>query len=65
MDDITKLIDACLEQAVFVQYWKSTIVRPLKIGMELITSNYRPVSNLSFLSKLLEKCALSKFMQHC
>ena len=67
IDDITKLINACLEQAVFVRHWKSAIVRPLlkKIGLELISSNYRLVSNLSFLPKLLEKCALSQFMHHC
>ena len=30
-----------------------------------MTKNYRPVSNLSFLSKLLEKCALVRFNSHC
>ena len=56
-----------MEQAVFERHWKSAILRSLltKIGLELISCNYRPVSNLSFLSKLLEKCALSQFIQHC
>ena len=30
-----------------------------------MTKNYRLVSNLSFLSKLLEKCALVRFNNHC
>ena len=28
-------------------------------------ANYRPVSNLSFISKLVEKCVLKQFIQHC
>ena len=36
-----------------------------KAGLELICKNYRPVSNLSFLSKILEKCALLQFNNHC
>ena len=36
-----------------------------KVGLELICMNYRPVSNLSFLSKLLEKCVLLQFNTHC
>ncbi|CAG2229999.1 unnamed protein product [Mytilus edulis] len=35
-----------------------------KAGLELIYSNYRPVSNLSFLSKLIEKCALYRLNEH-
>ena len=43
------------------------IVKPLlkKIGLELITSNYQPVSNLSFLSKVLERCVINQFTTHC
>ena len=46
---------------------KTAIVRPLlkKIELELIHSNYRPVSNLPFLSKCLEQCALTQFNDHC
>ena len=28
-------------------------------------NNYRPVSNLSFLSKLVEQCMLKELLQHC
>ena len=39
-------------------YWK-------KLLTELVASLYRPVSNLSFLSKLLEKAVMDQFMQQC
>ena len=55
------------DRKVFAANWKTAIIRPLlkKPGLELMTKNYRPVSNLSFLSKLLEKCALVRFNNHC
>ena len=36
-----------------------------KIGLHLICKNYRPVSNLKFLAKLVEKCMLLQFNEHC
>ena len=64
---ITKIINLSLEEGVFVEQWKSAIIRPTlkKCGLDLILSNYRPVSNLPFLSKVLEKVALTQFMEHC
>ena len=49
-----------LTQGIFSKTWKSAILRPLlkKTGLDLINVNYRPVSNLSFTSKLVEKAAL-------
>ena len=57
---ITNLINNSLENGVFASKWKTAIIKPLlkKAGLDLICKNYRPVSNLSFLSKILEKCAL-------
>ena len=47
--------------------WKMSIIKPLlkKHGLKLVTSSYRPVSNLPFLSKLLEKCLMDRFNEHC
>ena len=61
---ITRIINISLANGVFVPQWKSAIVRPLlkKSGLELILKNYRPVSSLNFLSKLLEKVALEQFL---
>ena len=63
---ITKLVNLSLQQGIFPNKWKEAIVRPLlkKIGLELVFSNYRPVSNLSFLSKLIEKAALKILNKH-
>ena len=64
---ITYLINTSLSNGVFAANWKTAIIRPLlkKPGLELMTKNYRPVSNLSFLSKLLEKCVLVRFNNPC
>ena len=63
---ITNLINKSLENGVFANKWKTAIIKSLlkKAGLELICKNYRPVSNLSFLSKILEKCALLQFNSH-
>ena len=64
---ITKLINKLLEKGIFAVKGKTAIIKPLlkKAGLELICKNYRPVSNLSFLSKLLEKYVLLQFNTHC
>lgn len=66
LPNIVNIINLSLKQGIFVTHWKSAIVRPLlkKAGLELISKNYRPVSNLTFLSKLLEKCALLQILDH-
>ena len=56
-----------LSHGVFAESWKTSIVKPLvkKVGLKLIFKNYRPVSNLKFLAKLVEKCMLLQFNEHC
>ena len=65
--NLTELINLSLTKGIFVEDWKLATIRPLlkKIGLDLTVGNYRPVSNLMFLSKLLEKCALTQFSKHC
>ena len=47
--------------------WEEALVKPLikkpTAGQE--KSNYRPVSNLSFISKVAEKVTLTQFTKHC
>ena len=64
---ITKIVNISHTEGIFSDKWKVAIVRPLlkKAGLALINKNYCPVSNLSFLSKLTEKCALQQFNSHC
>ena len=54
---LTRLVNMSTTSGTFPNVWKTAIVRPLlkKVGLETMNSNYRPVSNLSFLSKLLER----------
>ena len=63
---ITKLANLSLKQGIFPSKWKQAIVRPLlkKVGLELEFANYRPVSKLSFLSKLIEKSVLYRLNVH-
>ena len=67
INTITNIMNVFLEQGVFPDSWKMAIIRPLlkKLGFELITSNYRLVSNLPFLSKVLEKIVLARYNDHC
>ena len=64
---LTHIINLSLSTGVFANKWKSALVKPLlkKEGLELIYKNYRPVSNLKFVSKLVEKSVLNQFIQHC
>lgn len=66
LPNITQLVNLSLTQGIFPAKWKRAIVRPLlkKAGLELTFANYRPVSNLSFLSKLIEKSALYRLNKH-
>ena len=54
-----------MSEGVFPKKYKEAIVQPLlkKSGLELVLSNYIPVSNLSFISKLIEKAALKRLNQ--
>jgi hypothetical protein len=63
---IHKIINASLQSGVFVTEWKQAIVKPLlkKPGLDHIKKNYRPVSNLAFISKLVEKASLISFLNH-
>ena len=65
--DSHKLINKSLTEGAFSIQWKTAIICPLlkKPGIELIASNYRPVSNLPFLSKVVEKIVLTRFNKHC
>ena len=55
-----------LEQGVFPSVWKNTLVFPLlkKDGLEPIFKNYRPVSNLQFISKLTESAVAKQPTHH-
>ena len=64
---ITKIINISLTKGIFINKWKNALVRPLlkKAGMELVLKSYCPVSNLNFLSKLVERAALDQMNNYC
>ena len=64
---ITKIVNTSLTNGEFSTKWKTAVVRPLikKIGLELIKENFRPVSNLAFISKIVERAMLLQLSQHC
>ena len=64
---ITKIVNISLTEGCFSKDWKTAVVRPLlkRLGLQLILSNYRPVSNLTFVSKIIERCMLLQLSQHC
>ena len=55
-----------MQLGVFAREWKMALLHPLikKAGLDVIKSNFRPVSNLSFISRLVEKAAIGQLVQH-
>ena len=64
---ITKIINTSLTTGIVPDCFKSAIVKPLlkKSGLDVNDlKNFRPVSNLPFLSKILEKVVLAQLESH-
>ena len=54
---IQRIVNTSLSQGNFTHSLKTAVVRPLlkKPNLDLVFKNYHPVSNLSYLSKIVEK----------
>ena len=64
---ITNVINASLTSGAVPDLYKQAVVKPLlkKSGLdEHQLKNFRPVSNLNFLSKILERVVLNQILQH-
>ena len=64
---LTKIINFSLETGYVPASYKSSLIRPLlkKPGLDQnMLKNYRPVSNLPFVSKVLEKVVSSRIEEH-
>ena len=63
---LTKIANLSINNGVFSEKWKSARIKPLIKSQSKVTvlQNYRPVSNLTFLSKVVEKITLNQFTQH-
>ena len=62
LPSITKIINLSLTSGQFAGEWKCALMNPLlkKWGLDLLFPNYRPVSNLQYISKLTEKVVFNK-----
>ena len=62
----TKIINFSLESGMFPDAWKNALVHPLlkKVGLDLLFKNYRPISNLQYVSKLTEKAVSNQTHTH-
>ena len=64
---ITAIVNASLEEGYVPDCLKNAIVRPVlkKAGLDQeVFSSYRPVSNLSYVSKILEKVVSTRLDKH-
>lgn len=64
---ITSIVNKSLEAGVFPSLFKTAHVNPLLKKTNLPKNdlkNYRPVSNLSFISKIVEKVVSSRLLSH-
>ena len=61
---VTKIVNISLQTGQFPNTLKSAIVRPLlkKAGMGITFKNFHPVSNLSYLGKIIEGAACNQIM---
>ena len=63
---ITHIVNLSLRGGVFPDCLKMAIISPLlkKKCLDIIPSNFRPVSNLTYISKIIEKAAAGFFNAH-
>ena len=67
IDIILCIVNLCFSSGVFPTACKSSIIFPLikKQGLDPeIWKNYRPVANLSFISKIIEKAIATQIHDH-
>ena len=63
---ISDIIYTSLRDGIVLESFKRALVKPLlkKSGLELLEKNYRPVSNLSYISKLVEHVLAAQLVSH-
>ena len=63
---ITRFVNLSLSTGLFPQSFKEAVITPLlkKDGLDPVFKNYRPISNLPFLSKLLERIVSPQLLDY-
>ena len=66
LNPISDIVNSSLQEGSFPDSWKCAIVTPhiKKKGIDLAYKSYKPVSNLPFLSKVIEKAGLNQYVDH-
>ena len=66
LPSMAKIVNISLAQGIFPACWKSSMVIPLikKPNLKRSLKNYRPVSNLTFISKVTETAAIRQYREH-
>ena len=64
---LTKIINLSLEEGHVPDAWKIALLKPClkKSGLEAVFENFRPVCNLSFISKSAENPVIEQLFEHC
>ena len=64
---IAKIINFSSDSSCIPNSWKIALVIPLikNLDIDPVLENFRPVSNLSFASKIAEKAVISQLLNHC
>ena len=62
LSSLTNRVNLSVQNVIFADQWKLAILRPFikKLNSDLVISNYRPVSNILFMAKVVEKVALTQ-----
>ena len=64
-EPLTILFNRCLNEGIFPNIWKIAHGTPLhKKGPENLCNNYRPISLLSCVGKVLERCVHSRVLNY-
>lgn len=62
---LTSIINTSISEEIFPDPWKHSIITPIfKSGNPAITSNYRPISILPTVSKIMEKLVAEQIINH-
>ena len=63
---LPRIVNTSLQTGCFPNSWKNAVLYPKlkKDGLEITYNNFRPVSNLTFISKLTERAASSQLHKH-
>ena len=64
---ITRIVNLSLQEGRVPDHWKIALLKPKlkKLSMSPLFENFRPVSNLLFLSKITERAVTNQLLCHC